>query len=63
MTELFDDNETETIPEEMILDEREQMAEKVFKAIVKYSVRVFLFIFLIFVGLYWYRQIKFLNNR
>ena len=63
MTELFDDNETETIPEEMILDERKQMAEKVFKAIVKYSVRVFLFIFLIFFGLYWYRQIKFLNNR
>ena len=62
-TELFDDDETESIPEEVLLDERKQMSEKVIKAIDKYSVIIFLFSFSIFVGFYWYRLFKFLNNR
>ena len=62
-TELFDDDETESIPEEVLLDERKQMSEKVIKAIDKYSVIIFLFSFSIFVGFYWYRLLKFLNNR
>ena len=62
-TELFDDDETDSIPEEVLLDERKQMSEKVIKAIDKYSVVIFLFSFSIFVGFYWYRLLKFLNNR
>ena len=62
-TELFDDDETESIPEEVLLDERKQMSEKVIKAIDKYSVIIFLFSFSIFVGFYWYRLLKHLNNR
>ena len=62
-TELFDDDETESIPEEVLLDERKQMSEKVIKAIDKYSVIIFLVSFSIFVGFYWYRLLKFLNNR
>ena len=62
-TELFDDDETESIPEEVLLDERKQMSEKVIKAIDKYSVIIFLLSFSIFVGFYWYRLLKHLNNR
>ena len=62
-TELFDDDETESIPEEVLLDERKQMAEKVIKAIDKYSVIIFLFSFLVFVGFYWYRLLEYFNNR
>ena len=63
MTELFDDDETESIPEEVLLDERKQMSEKVIKAIDKYSVIIFLFSFSIFVGFYCFRQLKYLNIR
>ena len=61
--ELFDDDETESIPEEVLLDERKQMAEKVIKAIDKYSVIIFLLSFLVFVGFYWYRLLEYYAKR
>ena len=61
--ELFDDDETESIPEEVLLDERKQMAEKVIKAIDKYSVIIFLLSFLVFVGFYWYRLLEYYGKR
>jgi hypothetical protein len=51
---IFDDDD-ESILEEVLLDERKQMAEKVIKVIDKYSVIFFFISFSIFVGIYWYQ--------
>ena len=50
-----DEDEVESIPEDVLLDERKQMAEKVIKVIDKYSVIFFFVSFSIFVGIYWYK--------
>ena len=52
------DEENESIPEDVLLDERKQMAEKVIKVIDKYSVIFFFVSFSIFVGIYWYQLLK-----
>ena len=61
-TNTIDDDE-ESIPDEVLLDERKQMAEKVIKVIDKYSVIIFFISFSVFVGIYWYQLLKYFYNR
>ena len=54
---------TESIPDEQLLDERKEMAEKVIKIIDKYSVIFFFFSFSIFISVYWYKLLNISSSR
>ena len=54
---------TESIPDEQLLDERKEMAEKVIKIIDKYSVIFFFISFSIFISVYWYKLLNISSSR
>ena len=56
-------DDTESIPDEQLLDERKEMAEKVIKIIDKYSVIIFFISFSIFFSVYWYSLLTFFYDR
>jgi len=62
-SEKRDDDDTESIPDEQLLDERKEMAEKVIKIIDKYSVIIFFISFSIFLSVYWYSLLTFFYDR
>ena len=57
------EDDSESIPEEQLLDERKEMAEKVIKIIDKYSVIFFFLSYAIFVSIYWYSLLTFFGDR
>ena len=56
-------DDSESVPEEQLLDERKEMAEKVIKIIDKYSVIFFFISFSIFMSVYWYSLLSFFSDR
>ena len=57
------EDDSESIPDEQLLDERKEMAEKVIKIIDRYSVIFFFISYLIFVSIYWYSLLTFFGDR